>query len=193
MTKSRRTGIRRSLEKLLFPELSARGFEHLPETNDPQLAPFGRFRRRGERGLELIEVTFSKYRTSHFRFHIAIAREGASVWKTSKPVEDMWSLDVDPNFLVWRRGLVFRRWFGVRKYARQGITEQEYDAAVQQAIDYLPMIERYFRHGSRSLLAMAKYPQGLKDDLAYWGWCAVGVLAPAYAMVWALGWLWRQL
>ena len=192
MAKSRKTGIRRSIEKLLIPELEARGFQQLSEIRDPQLSPFGRLRRPAERGLELIEVRFNKNRTSHFHFHIALAKEGSVVWNQSIPLDDMWPVDADPNFIVWRRRLVFRRWFGVRKYARQGITEQEYDAAVQEAIGYLPMIERYFRDGTRTL-AMGRYPQGVGSELAYVGLCAISVLGPFIALAWLAGWLWRQL
>jgi hypothetical protein len=189
---SKKSGIRRSLERLLIAELLARGFEHWPETIDSRRSPFGVMRRRTERGIELIEVRFNKYRTSHFNFHIAHVTSEKTVWKDPKPMEQQLPFDVDPNFVVWRRGLVFRRWFGVKKYAREGIRDEEFDTAVRQALGYLPMIEAYFQRGNRTL-AMEKYPQGLRDDLAYWSVCTFAVIGSIWGLVWGVGWLWRHL
>ena len=191
MAKSRKTGIRLSIEKLLIPEFVARGFEQVPPIRDSQLSPFGRYRRRSERGFDIIEIGFSKNRTSHFCLHIAQAT-GKTVWKTVQTLEEQWPLDVDPNFVVFRRGLVFRRWFGVRKYAREGISEAEYDSAVKEAIGGLPMIERYFAQG-KTTLAMEKFPQGLTDDLGYIGLCFFAVVGTCFSLIWVAGWLWRHL
>ena len=189
---SKKTGVRRSIERLLIPELVARGFERVPPVQDAQLSPFGRLRRRGERGLDLIEIRFNKDRTSHFHFYIARATGESTIWRKPVPIEDQWPIDVKPSFLVWRRGRVFRHWFGVKKYAREGITEQEYDDAVRVAIAYVPMIERYFLRGTRTL-AMEKFPQGITDDLAYWGLCAGVILGPVFLAIWTAGWVVRNL
>jgi hypothetical protein len=187
VAKSRKTGIRLGIERLLIPDLLVRGFEQVPPTREG----FGRFRRRSERGFDIIEIAFNKNRTSHFCMHVAQAT-GKSVWKTVQTLEEQWPLDVDPNFMVFRRGLVFRRWFGVRKYAREGISEAEYDVAVKQAVDYLPVIERYFATG-KTTLAMAKFPQGPWDDMRYVGLCLAAVVGALFALLWVAGWLWRYL
>jgi hypothetical protein len=192
LARSQRKGIRLSIEKVLIPELLARGFEQYPPVRDPQLSPFGRFRRRSGRGVELLEVRFNKNRTSHFHFHIALVTAESTVRRKLIPIDDQWPIDVDANFVVWRRGLVFRRWFGVKKYAREGISGAEYDASVMQAIETLPMIERYFARGRRTL-AMEKFPQGLSDDLPYLFLCFVAVVGTFCALLWVAGWTWRLL
>ena len=192
MAKSRKAGIRRSIEKLLIPQLVARGFEHSPATQDSTLEPFGRFLRRTN-GVEIVVIRFNKNRTSHFNFHIARATKPEAKWGAGTiPIEDQWPLHVDPNFLVWKRGLVFRRYFGVRKTAKEGIEEREYDAAVEEAVARLPVIDRYFERG-RTTLAMEKYPQGPADDWSYRGLCIAVVLGTFLSAVWAVGWIVRNL
>ena len=192
MAKSRKTGIRKSIEKLLIPALVARGFEHSPGTRDSMLEPFGRFLRR-TRGLEMVVIRFNKNRTSHFNFHIARAVSEETVWGSRLITpEDQWPTDVDPNYLVWKRGWVFRRYFGVRKKAREGIEEREYDAAVEEAVASLRWVDGYFEKG-RTKLAMEKYPQGIADDLPYIGLCITVVLGPLLGGVWMLGWIFRHL
>ena len=138
-------------------------------------------------------IRFNKNRTSHFNFHIARVISEQTVWGTEAvPPHAQWPSQVDPNYLVWRREWVFRHWFGVRKKAREGITEQEYDGAVNEAIARLPVIDRYFQSG-KTTLAMAKYPQGPTDDLAYLGLCIAVVLGVFFGGLWVVGWMVRQL
>jgi len=193
LARSRKTGVRLSIERLLIPALAARGFEHLPATDDAQLEPFGRFRRRTDRGLEIIEIPFNKNRTSHFCLHFARATGEPVAWiKGPVPIEDQWAMHVDPNFVLFRQGFLFRYRFGVRKYAREGISEAEYDAAVMKAVESLPIIERYFEKG-KTTLAMRKFPDGPGDNLAYAGLCIGVVLGTFYAVLWVVGYLVRQL
>jgi hypothetical protein len=125
--------------------------------------------------------------------HVARAISEKTVWGTeSVPLDAQWPYQVDPNYLVWRRGWVFRHWFGVGKKAREGISEQEYDDAVKVAIARLPSIDRYFERG-KTTLALAKYPQGPTDDLAYFGLCIAVVLGIFFGGLWVVGWLVRQL
>ena len=187
MAKSRKTGIRLGIERLLIPELQARGFEQVP----PIREGFGRFRRRTDRGFDIIEIDFLQKPHVAFCLHIAQAT-GKTVWKTVQTLEEQWPLDVEPNFKVYRRGLVFRHRFGVRKYAREGISAAEYDEAVKQAIDCLPVIERYFATG-KTTLAMEKFPQGPLDDLGYIGLCSLAVVGTSFTLIWVAGWLWRHL
>ena len=191
MTASRKTGIRRSIEKLLIPALVARGFEQSPATESALLEPFGRFLRRTN-GVEIIVIRFNKDRTSHFHFHIARATTPDAIWADAPiPVEDQWPMHVRPNYLVWKRGLVFRHWFGVRKKAREGIEEREYDAAVVEAVARLPLIDRYFERGTTTL-AMGKYPRGPADDWPYRSLCITVVLGTLFAGACVLGWIIRH-
>jgi hypothetical protein len=192
LAKSRKSGIRRSIERLLIPALLARGFEHVPATDDAQLNPFGRFRRRTDRGFEIIQIPFNKNRTSHFCLHFA-RTTGESVPWFNGPLapEDQWAWHVDPNFQLFKLRLVFRYRFGVRKYARQGITDAEYDAAVMEAVENLPLIERYFETG-KTTLAMHKYPEGPGEGLVYFALCAAVLLGGFYALLWLVGFLVRQ-
>jgi hypothetical protein len=193
VARSRKQGIRRSVEQLLVPALVARGFEHLPATDDAQLSPFGRFRRRTERGFELIEIPFNKNRTSHFCLHFArFTGTPAPSWAGNLAPDDRCVWHIVPNYQLFRRPLIFRYRFGVRKYAREGITEAEYDAAVMAAVESLPLVERYFSKG-KTTLAMHKYPDGLRDNLGYVGLCITVVLGSVYAAIWTVGFLVRHL
>ena len=185
MAGSKRKGIRLAIEQRLIPELLARGFVQEPETSDQQLKPFGNFVRRGDHGVDIVAIYFNKNRTSHFHFHVA-----RSAQPLPTPVQWPWS--VRPNFVVWRRGLIYRRWFGVRKRARDGISADEYDAAVRVAIRRLEVVERVLAT-NRGSLYVEEFPQGLRESLPYWTWCLLSVLVPLYAVAWALGWLWRHL
>jgi len=141
----------------------------------------------------MVVIRFSKYRTSHFHFHIARATTPDAVCADGPiPIEDQWPMHVDPNFLVWKRGLVFRRYFGVRKKVKEGIDEHEYDAAVDEAIARLPLIDRYFERG-KTTLAMGKYPRGPGDDWPYLVLCIAVVLGSFLAGAWLLGWIFRLL
>ena len=182
---ARRKGIRLAIEESLIPELLARGFVHELETADPQLNPFGRFVRQGEHGVDVLVIHFNKNRTSHFHFHVARSAEPkADPWR--------WPWNVRPNFVVWRRGLIYRRWFGVRKRAREGISADEYAAAVRVAIQRLEVVERVLATNQRSLY-VEEFPQGIRESVAYGTWCLLSVLVPLYAAAWLLGWIWRHL
>ena len=185
MARSRKTGIRRAIEQQLIPELLARGFVQEPDTSDPQLNPFGRFVRPAGAGFDVVVIHFNKYRTSRFHFHIA--RSARAIEASMR-----WPWNVRPNFVVWRRGLIYRRWFGVRKRAREGIGEPEYADAVRIAVRRLAVVERVLETRRRSLF-VEEFPQGLREGLAYWAWCLASVVVPGCAAAWLVGWLWRHL
>jgi hypothetical protein len=185
MARSRKTGIRRAIEQLLVPELVARGFVPEPDASGGNLDPFGRFVRRSERGVDVLVIHFNKNRPSHFHFHVARASlvEGAS---------KRFPAGIEPNFVVWRRGLIYRRWFGVKKFAREGISAEEYAAAVRASMRRLDVVERVLESGKRSLY-VEEFPQGWREALGYWAFCLLTVLLPVCAAVWLGGWFWRHL
>ncbi len=196
MAATKKYNIRRSIERHLIPALEARGFKRAPdnsESRDPLHNPYGRFRRHTGRGFDLIEIQFHKDRLSRFRLNLASAAGGEWPWPQAPiPLEDQWTAHVFPNYYFTDRGLVFRRWFGVRKLARQGITEGEYDAAVDKVIRLLPQVDRLFATG-RPSRRMQRMPEGALRFLAYAGQCLLAVVIPVYFAAWLVGWLVRNL
>jgi hypothetical protein len=173
--------IRRSMERLLLPALATRGFEHVPAAPNELLRPYGRFRRLREGVFEVIEIQFNKNRTSRFRLNLARTTD-----------EHQWAQDVLPHFHLTARGLTLRRWFGVRKEAREGITESEYDAAVKDVIALLPEVERLFATG-RTTRRIERMPMTRWAYLAGMGETLIIVVIPILALVWIVGWLFRNL
>lgn len=150
---AQKVNVRRSLERLLFPALEANGFvRHRPAEHD-NLLPFGPFVRRSARGLDVFEIQFDKNNPARFRVNLAVLRPE---WKPDDP----WVSVDGRRYCLMRWGLPLRLWFGVRKKASAGITEEEYDAAAELLIRCLPQAERLFASGKRSW-RMAEYPQPL--------------------------------
>jgi hypothetical protein len=80
----------------------------------------------------------------------------------------------------------------VRKEAREGITESEYDAAVKDVIALLPEVERLFATG-RTTRRIERMPMTRWAYLAGMGETLIIVVIPILALVWIVGWLFRNL
>jgi hypothetical protein len=174
--------VRRSVERLLIPALAARGFEPVPGDAKDLLNPYGRFRRRAADGaFEIVEIHFNEYRTSHFQLHFAVTRQ-----------DHDWVVHVIPRFRLVRRRWTTYGWFGVRKKAREGISEAEYDAAVEEAIRLVPEIQRVFAEGRPGWHVVGN-PQSAGDFLAHLGLLLVVFVTPFLFLAWLLGWLYRNL
>ncbi len=174
--------IRRSVERLLIPALAARGFERVPDTESDLLNPYGRFRRRASDGnLEIVEIHFNKNRTSHFQLHFAVTRQELDGVR-----------QVLPRFCLVRRRWATYGWFGVRKTASEGIAEVEYDAAVEEAIRLLPVVERTLSNG-RDGYHVVRNPESAAGYFAHLGLLLVVFATPFLFLAWLLGWLYRNL
>jgi hypothetical protein len=174
--------VRRSVERLLIPALLARGFEQLPDPDKDVLHPFGQFRRQaGDGAFEWVEVQFDKYRSSNFQIHFAVTRE-----------PEAWLGRVVPRFRLVRRRWTTYGWFGVQKKAREGISEAEYDAAVEEAVRLLPEIERVFA-GGRPGWHVVQNPGSARGYFAHLGLVLVVFATPFLVLAWLLGWLSRNL
>ena len=185
----------RSVERLLIPEIVARGFVQGPRCDPSSNDPYGPFRRKSERGIELVELHFDKNLRSQFRLNVGVATKPFVMpfgGRVVPPEEQSVSQTGNPFFILWRRGLIFRHWFGVPKLAKDGVSEAEFDAAVNPAIKLLPQIERLFETGKASR-NMVRYPQGPLEGWGYVALCAITVLIPFSAMLWIVGWISRHL
>ena len=158
VAKSRKTGIRLSIEQILFPELEARGFSMAADSG------WGRFSRIGANGTETLTIDFDKNNLAHFRMTLGVEADATDRHVLS-----------GKHFYLTRWGLPLRRWFGVRKKVRDGITAAEYEAAVRLAMDCLPQVERLFATGKRSW-RMAEMPEPRWVgwfQMVFWGFIAL--------------------
>jgi hypothetical protein len=145
--------IRRSIERLLLPELERRGFAQHPDPElDPRSStPFGKYLRPGVRGTDVIQVHFDKYDRTRFRLRLRVIPPG-------RTVEEPW-LAGDPESVfhdLTKRGLFLRPCFGVRR-RQPAPGEQQFDAAVNEVIELLPEVEELFRSG-RATRRMQRWP-----------------------------------
>ena len=179
---TRKLNVRRSLERLLFPALEARGFVRHPPAERDNLRPFGPFTRASERGLDFFEIQFDKNNPAHFRVNLAVLR---AEWKPG----EAWICADQKHYYLTRWGLPLRRWFGVRKKASEGISEAEYDAAVEVLMRQMPHVDRLFATGRRAW-RMAEMPEPRRVALVLIGFwilvAAVFVLAGFAALLFAV-------
>ncbi len=149
---AKKLSIRRSIERLLFPELERRGFQRIPPAQYDRLLPFGKFVRQGARGLDVLELQFDKYTATRFRLNLWVVPPG-------RTLEEPWRAG-DPelsHYYFTRRGLVLRPWFGVRR-RRPPPGVPEYDRAVNEVISLLPEVDDLFRSG-RETRRMERMPE----------------------------------
>ena len=193
MAADKKLNVRRSIERLLLPALVARGFRQSDADARNIHNPYGRFRRHAAHGIEIVEVQFNKNNLARFRLNLAVATAAcASLQGAPIAPEDQWVGMVLPRYHMTRCGTPFRIWFGVRKPARKGITEAEFDAAVELVIRRIPQIERLFATGKRSW-RMEENPVRASVFVLQMilGILAIGI--PIGALLWLAGYLVRHL
>lgn len=184
MAAKKKLNIRRSIERLLLPDLERRGFTRIQPGGNDNLMPYGPFVRDGARGVEQIELQFDKYQSSRFRLYLRIDAPG------SRPGNYL-RVPGYPEIWHLRAGLLLNIWFGVpRRKDGRSITEAEYDAVVAKVIALLPQIEAVFKSGRRTWYVRP----GIGPILAIPLYMAFLVyVVPVLALLWVAGLIVRNL
>ena len=155
--KQRRKWMRKSVETLLLPEFSRRGFQPVPWNEEEAksawrtLVPFGRWRRRTSDGFEIIQVYFDPYGGPGFWIRFGAIPEGGTtdVFGNHLAAEDAWAeyLPVMYSTAPFRFFQAYCQQFKVRKWPWQSHTEADYVALVRRVIALMPDIETALREG----------------------------------------------
>lgn len=150
----RRKWLVESNESLLLPELEGRGFHRVPLTREEARSefriayPFGRLRREGPRGFELVEIQLDKRGSPVFRLNLGVVPFGGVEHELVGriPPEDVWVhyLDhADEMYEVrWRR-----KWFSARHLPWSEVSTADYQELVRRVVSLVPEIEALFRDG----------------------------------------------
>lgn len=143
-----------SIESLLLPELERHGFRRVPLTpiearGEIRFAfPFGRLRREGPGGFELVEIQLDKYGAADFRLNLGVAPPGGIEHEVTGrvPQEDIRVHYLDHSYEMseagWRK-----KWFSVRPLPWSEPSKSDYDELVRKVVGWLPEIEALFGEG----------------------------------------------
>jgi len=149
--------LREAIGVLLVPELEKRGFRAVPLKPDERRSevaiafPFGRMRRPGPGGLEIVEIQLDKRGAPAFRLNLGIAPpEGVHHPLGFVPQEDVWVHYLDQSYELYDRSLLGRRkWFSLPWWRGKAIERQEVERLVQRVVALIPEVEALFREGKR--------------------------------------------
>jgi hypothetical protein len=137
----------------LLPEFVRRGFEVVPLSDEDARGeiraafPFGRLRRKGVNGFELIEVQLHPRDLAKFRINLGIAPPRGIdhfVGRHLAP-EDIWVTYLDQYYEVYSSA-IFRKWFAVRRgwWSKRPITEDDYHELIDRVRKLVPEIAQVF-------------------------------------------------
>lgn len=143
-----------SVEAFLLPELERRGFERIPLNREESRSevrtgfPFGRLRRTGPSGLELVEIQLDKNRAPVFRINLGIAPAGGIGHELVGRIaqEDVWVHYLDHQYVMYQVRRL-RKWFSVCSWPWSKVSEADYQNLVRNVATLLPEIEALFGHG----------------------------------------------
>lgn len=146
--------LRASLQTFLLPEFVQRGFTVVPLNEDDARSrelrstfPFGRLRRQGQKGLEVVELQLDKHGSAAFRLNIGIAPPGGVDHVAGHiPQEDVWVHYLERYFEMYRFPLI-RRWFSVWRLPGSSPNRAAYDSLAKSIVDLIPEIEVALRDG----------------------------------------------
>lgn len=151
-----RSWLKKSIETVLLPELERRGYTPAPVKPEEKRGeigaafPFGRLRRSGPRGLEMVEIQLDKHGGAAFRLNLGIAPiQGV----TGLLVAHILQQDVRVHYLdrSWELLKYPRlwKWFSVWRWPGTPKTKADYDELVTKVVALLPEVEALFREGKR--------------------------------------------
>lgn len=152
--RQRRKWLLESIESLLLPELERRGFQRVPLTPEEARGelriafPFGRLRREGPRGFELVEIQLDKYGSPVFRLNLGVVPfDGVEHKLVGRiPPEDVWLHYLGHTYEMyqvrWRR-----KWFSARRLPWSDVSKADYQDLVGRVVSLIPEIEALFRDG----------------------------------------------
>jgi hypothetical protein len=140
------------IERLLIPELERLGYIRVPLTAEERRSeiatafPFGRLRRPGPQGSEIIEIQLDKHGRASFRLNLGIAPQEGIVdpYAGHIPPEDIW-VHYLPSSYELLQSQVLWRWFSVSRWPWTRATSADYEKLVQEVVRLIPEIETLFR------------------------------------------------
>jgi hypothetical protein len=146
------------IERLLIPELERRGYAAVPLTPEEKRSgiaaafPFGRLRRRGDQGLEIVEIQLDKHGRASFRLNVGIAPHDGVVDAHAGriPQEDVWVHYLPGSYELLQCPRLWK-WFSVWRWPWRRFTSAHYDKLVGDAVRLIPEIEGLFREGKPGL------------------------------------------
>lgn len=133
--------MRASIDRLLLPELEARGFRRDPGTEPDDEMPWGTLGRAGRRGRDRIVITFDRYRPGHFTLCLSVVPD--------PPLADPHDAGLAVHELA-RRGGYFRQPFGATVGAGAQPSAADHDKAALDVVEALAEIEDFFAAGTVS-------------------------------------------
>ena len=162
----------------LLPEFANRGFETdaLPE---PRIGPmdrrllvemrFGRFRRTGPRGIELVEIQLAPRAQAAFRLNIGVApADGIDTFAGHVAAEDILVGWLREYYALYQCPL-FRVWFSVRRWPWREVKATDYEGLVERVVGLMPEVELALREGTQGRhirLVQIDHPNVIRSDPA---------------------------
>lgn len=155
MANNARRWLTKAIRSLLIPEFERRGFVVVPlDADDAQSReiraafPFGHLRRSSPSGYDLVEIQLGKYGAAEMRLNVGVAPvEGIEHALTGHiEQEDVRVGYLDRSFELYRYPR-FRRWFSVRRWPWQDISEQHYIELVRYVVTLIPEVEDALKVG----------------------------------------------
>lgn len=111
--------------------------------------PFGRLRREGTEGLEMVEIQLEKYGRPAFRLVFGVAPpSGISTALGHVAQQDIWAPYLDEYYVLYRRPLL-RKWFSVWHWPGRSVNESDYDELVKSVVELIPEVEQALKNGKR--------------------------------------------
>ncbi len=155
MTEKVRHALRRVVQLRIVPALEQRGFRTIPLTGGDARSreirsafPFGRLRREGIQGFQIVEIQLDKRGRPAFRLNLGVVPQEGIVHASGRiPAEDVWVQYLEQYFQVYRRPF-FRHWFDARRWLGSAPTEADIEATVDEAVTLMPEIEEVFVSGT---------------------------------------------
>lgn len=136
-----RKAMRASIDRLLLPELQARGFRRDPGTEPDDEMPWGTLSRTGRRGRDRIVIAFDRHRPGHFTLCLSVLPD---------PLPADPHADVLAVYELAQRGGYFRKPFGATVGKGEQPSAADHDKAVLDVVEALAEIEAFFAAGTVS-------------------------------------------
>jgi len=154
IVKQERRWLVEAIRRRLLPELLRRGFESVPAPKAGPADwealfdfPFGRWRRRGPRGVEIVEVQLLSYGRAAFRlifgvppaeglrpFNGAFAAEDVPGW-----LDEYYELYQHPSLWAW---LPYLAYFSIKPWQKRSPEKDDYEALVTRMLPLLSEVDR---------------------------------------------------
>ena len=154
MADNQRQWLRKAVKAHLLPAFEQRGFVVVPlpdeELSDREWRsafPFGRLRRAGPRGFEVVEIQMHRYDAA-LTFNIGVVPKDGGTFPSGHVGPDGFAVTWLDEWYELCRSPRFRRWFKVGRWPWTKVTKADYDALVKGIADLIPEVEQVFEDGT---------------------------------------------